>query len=125
MGNACALMSTDDGLRQLRGPFREQALPVCVRGVLDAARAARPDSEVTCIAFHTVENGRKVMGIGADMEVMGDGRTGLAPSRLHPKDVLVLSVTVTETTFDAVRTVTHVLVAVAHPRIRGCQGIPV
>ena len=100
---------------------------MCVREVLHACRVAQPDSEVTCIAFHTLDSGQEVTRMGPAPSF---------PSRLPPKDVLVLSVTVTETTFESVHTVTHVLVVrkqqrpppARGPRLRhgpeysGCRG---
>jgi hypothetical protein len=88
----------------------EQKLPVCVRDVLQAARAAQPETDVTCIAFHTLDSGRAVTRMGPDTELIDDQNLAFL-SRLRPKDLLVLSVTVTETTFETVHTVTHVLVA--------------
>jgi hypothetical protein len=93
--------------RLIHGIVREEELPMCVREALRASRAKQPDNEVTCIAFHTLDGGREVARTEPDASVL---------SSLHPKDVLVLSVTVTETTFENVHTVTHVLVARKHRR---------
>lgn len=101
----------------------EQQLPTCVQDVLDAARAARPEREVTCIAFQTVENGRVIARQGPDMGVTGGWSLRDTPSTLRPKDLLVLSVSVTETTFAAVRTVTHVLVTLARRGNRSTTSI--
>jgi hypothetical protein len=93
------------------GPIRpaisERKLPACVRDALGDARAARPGVELTCLSFHTHEDGREVTRIGEATELFDSGDA----ARLHPKDVIALSVTTTETTFDNVRTVTHVVVA--------------
>lgn len=88
----------------------EQQLPACVRDVLNAARAARPGREVTCVAFQTLEGGRPTARLGTEMDVAAGPGTR---STLRAKDLLVLSVSVTETTFETVRTVTHVLVTLA------------
>lgn len=88
----------------------EQELPTCVRDVLEAARASRPEHDVICVSFHTQENGREIARMGPEPElIVGDAST--VASRLHPKGLLVLTVAVTETTFATVHTVIHVLVA--------------
>ena len=97
--------------REIRRMVREQELPACVRAVLDDARAARPQNEVTCIAFYTIESGHEVARMGPETELISGRCDDVSSARLRRKDVLVLSVTVTETTSQAVRTVTHVLVA--------------
>jgi hypothetical protein len=97
------------------GPIRpaisERKLPACVRDVLGDARAARPGVELTCLSFHTREDGREVTRIGEAAELFDRSHGGSPSTPLHPKDVIVLSVTTTETTCDNVRTVTHVVVA--------------
>jgi hypothetical protein len=98
------------------GRVCEERLPTCVRDVLEAARASRAEDDVTCIAFHTRENGGEIGQMGPEPELIAGAGTGRVASRLHPKRVLVLSVAVTETTFDSVQTVTHVLVARTRPR---------
>lgn len=95
----------------IRRTVCEQKLPVCVRDALQASRAAHPEHDVTCIAFHTIDSGRAVAQMGPDAELIEDRNVASFLSRLRPKDLLVLSVTVTETTFETVHTVTHVLVA--------------
>jgi hypothetical protein len=45
-----------------------------------------------------------------DPDLITRAATAHAPWHLHARSMLVLSVTVTETTFASVRTVTHVLV---------------
>jgi hypothetical protein len=97
----------------------EQELPTCVRDVLEAARTSRPQHDVTCISFHTQENGREIARMGPEPELIAGAGTSRVSSRLHPKDVLVLSVAVTETTFEGVQTVTHVLVVRTQPHSRG------
>lgn len=91
-----------------RAGFREAELPACVRGALEAARAARPDRDLVCLSYRTHSGGQQIVTIGADMPCTRDP--------LQPKDVIVLSVTATETTFDEVESVTHVLVARMQPR---------
>ena len=100
---------------------REEDLPVCVRQLLEAARTMRPAHEVVCIEFHTRESGRVIAQMGPDTGVVldSDGRTTF---RLWPKDILVLSVAVTETTFTAAHTVTHVLIALIRPRRPVARG---
>jgi hypothetical protein len=93
-----------------------------VRDVLDAARAVRPDSDVMCIAFHTLESGREIARIGLGAELIGDRSAGSFAASLRRKDLLVLSVTVTETTFETVHTVTHVLITWTRRRIRSTSG---
>jgi hypothetical protein len=89
----------------------EEDLPVCVRHVLDAARASRPDSEVTCIAFRTIAGTQDAVRVGPSPHLVREWNARPARDRLRRKELLVLSVTITETTFDSVRKVTHVLVA--------------
>jgi hypothetical protein len=92
----------------------EQELPTCVRDVLESARASRPEHDVTCISFHAQENGRETARMGPEPELIVGGCTSTVAPRLHPKGLLVLTVTVTETTFERVQTVSHVLVARTH-----------
>jgi hypothetical protein len=88
-----------------------------MRAVLDDARAARPGRVVTCISFYTLQDGRQVARIGADPVMIDDSSASRTARRLRAKDVLVLSVNVSETTFEDVQSLTHVLVArVAIPR---------
>jgi hypothetical protein len=104
-----SLHETEEGQRHGSGRVREQELPACVRDVLEAARASRPDHDVTCISFRTQDKGREIARMGPELELIAGA--SWVSSRLHPKTVLVLSVAVTETTFENVHTVTHVLVA--------------
>jgi hypothetical protein len=90
-------------------PVDELLLPACVRDVLAAARAARPGQHLTCISFHTEDDGHESECMEPDPELIAR-MTANAASRLHRRNVLVLSVRVTETTFDSVHTRTHVLV---------------
>ena len=87
----------------------EEDLPICVRDVLNAARASRPDSEVTCVAFRTMARMHDAVRMQPQQLVHGLN-AGSTADRLRKKELLVLSVSVTETTFDGVCTVTHVLV---------------
>ena len=89
----------------------EHELPTCVRDVLEAARASRPEHDVICISFHAQENGREIARMGPEPELIVGADGSTVASRLHPKGLLVLTVAVTETTFETVHTVTHVLVA--------------
>jgi hypothetical protein len=91
--------------------IREHELPPCVRAALTEARAARPGRELTCIAFRTVEGDHVTTRSGP-----------ASPPGLRARDVLVLSVTVTETTCDAVRTATHVLVTLARQRAQSAPS---
>ena len=101
----------DDWQRQSCAGVCERELPTSVRDVLEAARASRPEHDVTCIAFHAQENGREIARMGPERELLVGAGVGTVASRLHPKGLLVLTVAVTETTFETVHTVTHVLVA--------------
>ena len=89
----------------------EQELPTCVRDVLEAARASRPEHDVICISFHAQENGREIARMGPEPELIVGADASTVASRLHPKGLVVLTVAVTETTFETVHTVTHVLIA--------------
>jgi hypothetical protein len=110
-------ISCCDSARDELVHVHEEDLPACVRPVLDAARAARLDDDVECVEFHTREGGRVVTHMGSDTGVIFAG-DGCATSRLGAKDLLVLSVAVTETTLSAVHTVTHVLIARIRARRR-------
>jgi len=94
----------------------ERRLPASVRDALADARASRPGAQLTCISFHTRKNGVEIARLGPPEALFDACTTPAASSRLRPKDVLVLTVTTTETTFAAVRTLTHVLVAVVEQR---------
>jgi hypothetical protein len=84
----------------------EEQLPACVQHVLQAARAARPERELVCVGFRTLNGERLAARQAAEL--------------LHARDILVLSVSVTETTLAAVRTDTHVLIV--HMQQRRCSG---
>jgi hypothetical protein len=94
----------------------EHNLPPVVRALMDAARAAQPERDLTCVAFRTVENSAEVtrMGVGPGL-LASDGESPIAGIRAQ--DLLVMSVTVSETTFRTVRTVHHILVARTAPSI--------
>jgi len=104
-------IETNDWQRQSCGGVCERELPTCVRDVLEAARASRPEHDVTCISFHVHENGREIARMGPEPELIVGGCASAVAPRLHPKGLLVLTVAVTETTFETVHTVTNVLVA--------------
>ena len=104
-------IETKGSSRQRCAGFCEQELPTYVRDVLEAARASRPDHDVICISFHAQQNGREIARMGPERELLVGAGVGTVASRLHPKGLLVLTVAVTETTFETVHTVTHVLVA--------------
>ena len=104
-------IETDDWQRQSCAGVCEQRLPARVRDVLEAARASRPEHDVTCISFHAQENGREIARMGPEPGLFVGAGSSTIASRLHPKGLLVLTVAVTETTFETVHTVTHVLVA--------------
>ena len=122
MSTACECHGIDTTQRRIRGHLDEWDLPMCVRDELDAARAARPEADVECLAFRTSEDGREIRRVGPDSELFGNRDSGSMPPRLQPRDLLVLSVTATETTFERVRSVTHVLVARTTRRSRGTPG---
>jgi hypothetical protein len=117
---------TDEVPRRYDEALREHELPTCLREALKNARASRTDSSVRCISYHSEENGRAIARVEPPAEFFDDVASG-GSSGLKPKDLLVLSVAVTETTFARVRTVTHVLVthltahAVGEERLR-CVG---
>jgi hypothetical protein len=103
--------SVDGCQRRVGGAVSESELPACVRNVLAGARAARSEGDLTCIAFRTIENGREIARIGPDAEALNTPAGGSIAPCLRAKDLIVLSVTVTETTFETIRSVTHELVA--------------
>jgi hypothetical protein len=94
----------------------EQDLPACMRYVLAEARRSRPGTGVTCVSFHTHEDGREIARLGPPDEWFDSHITGTTSARFRPRNVLVLSVTTTETTFATVRTLTHVLVTLLERR---------
>jgi len=97
--------------------LREQELPASIREALAGARAARPGADVLCLCFHTIEGNHDIVRLtvaGLLAEANGDNQVILG---LRRKDVLVLTVTVTETAFDRVQTVTHVLVTRIRQRL--------
>jgi hypothetical protein len=97
-------------------PVAEHDLPAIVRVLVDAARAAQPERDLTCVAFRTVENSAEVARMGLSPELLASG--GESPiSGIRAQDLLVMSVTVSETTFRTVRTVHHILVACTAPSI--------
>jgi hypothetical protein len=85
--------------------FCEGLLPAPVREALRLAREARPQHWLRCLAFYSDENGREVARLGPTTAAVG----------LLGKDVMVLTVAVTETVFDDVRTVTHRLIIRVEP----------
>ncbi len=93
----------------------EEDLPLCVRDVLFASRTSRPDRVVTCIAFRTIDGSQDSLRVGPSTRLVHACSAGTDADRLRPKELLVLSVTVTETTFESVRKITHVLVARIRP----------
>ena len=115
-------IQTEHCPRHSYGRVCEQVLPTCVRDTLEAARTSRPEHDVVCISFHTHENGHEIARMEPEPRVIAGAGTSTVFSRLHPKDLLVLSVAVTETTFERVNTVTHVLVARMQVRSRGQSG---
>jgi hypothetical protein len=88
----------------------EENLPICMRDVLYAARASRPDSEITCVAFRTFDDTHDLVRLGPSPELIHDWHGGSFADRLMRKELLVLSATVVETTYNSVRKVAHVLV---------------
>jgi len=81
--------------------IREEALPGSVRAALEAARSEHAERRLTCIAFHTLVDGREVARMGPEGELP------------DPTTLLVLSVVVGETTARRVGVVAHVLVTQA------------
>jgi len=116
----CVQCGDPDGQRPSCDRVREDELPTCIRDTLDAARAGRPATEVTCISFRTLQDGQEIVQMGPPAELLNEGRAGRPSARVPAKELLVLSVTVTETTFDRVQSVSHVLVA----RVRSTNGTP-
>jgi hypothetical protein len=100
-----------DGLDRVQ----EHDLPVPMRTALETARASRPGRRVVCIAFYTRENGQETArkGVSSD-RINGVGRSSIG-HLFNAKHLLVLSVSVTETTAASVRAVTHVLVTRTEP----------
>jgi len=82
------------------GDVCEMRLPLPVREALRLTRTTHPDREITCITFHSEENGHETLRLGPP-----------CCTELHARDVVVLSVEITETSADAVRTWSHRLVA--------------
>ena len=105
IGSACA-GTGNAGRVDACEAVREAELPPCVRDVLEEARAARPEAEVICIAFRTLEDEHEIARMGPDPALVRGGTA----SQLQAKNLLVFSATVTLTSFEAVHTVTHVLV---------------
>jgi hypothetical protein len=106
-----------------RTGLREADLPACVRDLLQAARAARPDVDLICLSYRLRSDGQEIVRIGSDPACTAEWRGGSACPPLHPKQILVLSATATETTFEDVKSVTHVLVARMHRRkVNGSDG---
>jgi hypothetical protein len=97
------------------GIVLEWELPPSVREALEAARRSRPQTELTCVAFHTLSGGHETAHVEPEAELGNPASVSAVLRRLRAKDVLVLSVTVTETTFETVDIVTHVLVAHTSP----------
>jgi hypothetical protein len=108
------------GQRRRCNRVREDALPTCIREVLAAVRTRRPDTQVACISFRTLEDGKEIVQIGPPAQLLEGGRAGSPGARVPAKELLVLSLTLTETTFDRVQSVSHVLVA----RVRSTNGTP-
>jgi len=94
----------------------EQFLPRCVQDVLEAARQARPDAHISCLSFSTRKDGRNIAQMGIDPALIDEGDRSMLPSPFRARELLVLSVVLTETMFDRVQTVAHVLVARLLPR---------
>jgi hypothetical protein len=92
------------------GVLCERQLPSSLRDALRNARAARPDRDVLCVAYRMEEDGREVARTGPVSD--GFDRVGRAESSSHirAKDIIIVSVVVTETTFERVKRVSHTLV---------------
>ena len=101
----CVQCGDPDGQRPSCDRVREDELPTCIRDALDAARAGRPATEVTCISFRTLQDGQEIVQMGPPAELLTEDRTVTPSARVPAKELLVLSVTVTETTFDRVQSV--------------------
>jgi hypothetical protein len=95
----------------------ESRLPPSLLDALREARAARPDRDVSCVAYRMEEDGLEVARIGSACD--GPDRAGRAEpgSQIRAKDVIVVSVVVIETTFERVKRVSHTLVARTHARL--------
>lgn len=89
----------------------EEDLPIWMRDLLFAARASRPGSEITCVAFRTLDDNHDIVPLGPSPQLIDDWTASAIAARLRPKELLILSATVTETTFKSMRKLTHVLVA--------------
>jgi hypothetical protein len=106
-----------------RTRLREADLPACVRDLLQAARTARPDVDLICLSYRLRSGGQEIVRIGSDAACTAAWRGGSACPPLHPRDVLVLSVTATETMFEDVRSATHVLVTrMLRKKVNGSCG---
>jgi hypothetical protein len=87
-----------------------------LRDALAEARATRPDRDVLCLAYRAEENGREVARIPPLPSVFDRLCRSKPGSQLRAKNVVVVSVVVTETTFERVKSVAHTLVARIEPR---------
>jgi len=96
--------------------FCETQLPPCLRDALAEARATRPDRDVLCLAYRAEEDGREVARIPPLPSVFDRLCRSKPGSQLRAKNVVVVSVVVTETTFEQVKSVAHTLVARIEPR---------
>ena len=90
------------------GVLCESQLPSPLLDALREARAARPDRDVLCFAYRMEEDGREVARIGSAFDCVELPETF---AHIRAKDVIVISVVVTETTFERVKRVSHTLVA--------------
>lgn len=90
------------------GVLCESQLPSPLLDALREARAARPDRDVLCFAYRMEEDGREVARIGSAFDCVELPDTFV---HIRAKDVIVMSVVVTETTFERVKRVSHTLVA--------------
>jgi hypothetical protein len=97
-----------------RGVLCESQLPSSLLEALRKARAARPDRDVLCVAYRTEEDGREVARIGSAFDCVELPDTFV---HIRAKDVIVMSVVVTETTFERVKRVSHTLVARTQARL--------
>jgi hypothetical protein len=87
-----------------------------VQAVLSASRALRADSDILCLAFQTHRNGEVIQDLGPDPVALAPAIAGSRLTTLHRRDVIVLSIAVTETTFDRVDVVRQTLTARLHTR---------
>jgi hypothetical protein len=69
---------------------REHELEDCIRDILDAARAERPETEVTCISFRTLQDGQEIVQMRPPAEVLNQGCAGTRGARIRAKELLVL-----------------------------------